>query len=119
MDRELWCHFVKRQRVWRRSDEVLSHYRYTGMNKSVVGNLAIIDELVQLFNRQAPACVFLAEILRDIWMPLVLRGMQSDPGPKRFASSIGARALAFGLMILYPKRHVRHLQREIYAYSVW
>ena len=119
MDRELWCHFVQQQRVWRRSEEVLSHYRYTGSNKSVVGNTAIVDELVLLFNRQVPACVFLAEILRDIWLPLVLRGMKTDSGPKRMASSVGARALAFGLLILYPRQHVRYLQREIYAYSVW
>jgi glycosyltransferase involved in cell wall biosynthesis len=119
MDRELWCHFVKSQRVWRRSDEVLSHYRYTGHNKSVMGNSSIINELVMIFNRQAPTCIFLAEILRDIWLPLVLRGMKNDSGPKRIASSIGARVLAFGLLILYPRRHVRNLQREIYAYSVW
>lgn len=119
MDRELWCHFVQQQRVWRRSEEVLSHYRYTGSNKSVVGNAAIVDELVLLFNRHVPACVFLAEILRDIWLPLVLRGMKKDSGPKRMASSLGAKALAFGLLILYPRQHVRYLQREIYAYSVW
>ena len=119
MDRELWCHFVKNQCVWRRSKEVLSHYRYTGNNKSVVGNAAIIDELVLIFNRQHPACFFLPEILRDIWLPLVLRGMKNDSRIKRTASAHGARALAFVLLVLYPRRHVRHLQREIYSYSVW
>ena len=119
MDRELWCHFVKDRRVWRRSDELLSHYRYTGDNKSVVGKSAIVDELVLLFNRHMPRCVFLAEILRDIWLPMVLRGMKKDSGPKRLAASIGAKALAFSLLILYPRRHVRYLQREIYAYNVW
>jgi glycosyltransferase involved in cell wall biosynthesis len=119
MDRELWCHFVQNERNWRRSDEVLSHYRYTGANKSVVGNDAIIEELVVLFNRHAPACVFLPEILRDIWMPLVLRGMQHDSGLKRQASALGAKALAGALLAVYPRRHVRNLQREIYAYTVW
>ena len=119
MDRELWCHFVQNERNWWRSDEVLSHYRYTGANKSVVGNDAIIDELVVLFNRHAPACVFLPEILRDIWMPLVLRGMRQDSGLKRLASALGAKALAGALLALYPRRHVRNLQREIYAYTVW
>jgi glycosyltransferase involved in cell wall biosynthesis len=119
MDRELWCHFVQNERNWGRSDEVLSHYRYTGANKSVVGNDAIIEELVVLFNRHAPACVFLPEILRDIWMPLVLRGMQQDSGLKRQASALGAKALAGALLALYPRRHVRNLQREIYAYTVW
>jgi len=119
MDRELWCHFVKHQRVWKRSGDVLSNYRYTGNNKSLVGNAAIIDELVLLFNRQVQSCIFLAEILRDIWLPLVLRGMKPDSGPKRWVSSIGARTLAFVLLVIYPRRHVRNLQREIYAYSVW
>jgi len=119
MDRELWCHFVQHERTWRRSDEVLSHYRYTGANKSVVGSNAIIEELVALFNRYAPACVFLPEILRDIWMPLVLRGMRQDSGPKRLVSALGAKALAGALLTVYPRRHVRNLQREIYAYSVW
>ena len=119
MDRELWCHFVQNERNWGRSDEVLSHYRYTGANKSVVGNDAIIEELVVLFNRHAPACVFLPEILRDVWMPLVLRGMRQDSGLKRLASALGAKALAGALLALYPRRHVRNLQREIYAYTVW
>ena len=119
MDRELWCHFVEHERNWRRSDEVLSHYRYTGANKSVVGNDAIIEELVVLFNRHAPACVFLPEILRDVWMPLVLRGMRQDSGLKRQASALGAKALAGALLAVYPRRHVRNLQREIYAYTVW
>jgi glycosyltransferase involved in cell wall biosynthesis len=119
MDRELWCHFVQNERNLRRSDEVLSHYRYTGANKSMVGNDAIINELVLLFNRHAPACVFLPEILRDIWMPLVLRGMRQDSGSKRLVSALGAKALAGALLAVYPRRHVRNLQREIYAYTVW
>jgi hypothetical protein len=98
---------------------VLSHYRYTGANKSVVGNDAIIEELVVLFNRHAPACVFLPEILWDIWMPLVQRGMRQDSGLKRLASALGAKALAGALIAVYPRRHVRNLQREIYAYTVW
>jgi hypothetical protein len=63
--------------------------------------------------------VFLPEILRDIWMPLVLRGMRQDSGSKRLVSALGAKALAGALLAVYPRRHVRNLQREIYAYTVW
>ena len=119
MDRELWCHFVKHRKNWLRSDEVLSHYRYTGANKSLVGSDAIIDEIVGIFNRYAMSCVFLPEILRDIWLPLVLRGMRPDLGFKSILSALSARAIAAALLIVYPHRHVRNLQREIYGYTVW
>ena len=119
MDRELWCHFVKHRKNWHRSDEVLSHYRYTGANKSMIGSEAIIDEIVTIFHRYTKCCFFLPEILRDIWLPLVLRGMRPDLGPKRIASALAARAVAAGLLGIYPQRHVRNLQREIYSYSVW
>lgn len=119
MDRDLWCHFVKEQRKWHRSDSVLSHYRYTGVNKSVVGSAEIIDEIVELFNRYHKAWIFLPEILRDIWLPLVLRGMRPDSGLKRYASAWSARILTAGLLVVYPRHHVRNLQREIYNYTVW
>jgi hypothetical protein len=52
-------------------------------------------------------------------MPLVLRGMRQDSGSKRLVSALGAKALAGALLAVYPRRHVRNLQREIYAYTVW
>lgn len=119
MDRELWCHFIKHQRNWLRSENVLSHYRYTGANKSVVGKKVIIDEITALFNRYTGKCFFLPEILRDIWLPLVLRGMRPSSGPKRMASALAARVLAGGLLVIYPRHHVRNLQREMYGYAVW
>jgi hypothetical protein len=45
--------------------------------------------------------------------------MQHDSGLKRQASALGAKALAGALLAVYPRRHVRNLQREIYAYTVW
>lgn len=119
MDRELWCYLVKHRRKWLCSDEVFSHYRYTGSNKSVVGSEAIIGEIAGIFHRYTWGCVFLPEILRDIWLPLVLRGMRPDSGPKRTASAFFARFLAAALLVVYPHRHVRNLQREIYGYTVW
>jgi hypothetical protein len=115
----LWCHFVKHRKSWLRSDEVFSHYRYTGANKSVLGKEAIIHEIITLFNRYNGICVFLPEILRDIWLPLVLRGMKTDSGPIGIMSAFAARILSGGLLVVYPRHHVRNLQREIYGYAVW
>jgi hypothetical protein len=90
MDRELWCYLLDGGGKWCWTDKVLSVYRFTGDNKSVVGKRKII------LASEPPAGALVRIPLR-----------------------IASRAVAAAVMILYPRERVRALQREFYSYSVW
>lgn len=117
MDRELWCYFFRRGARWKWTEAVLSHYRFTGANKSVVGGTRIIDEISRIFAGHVPGAGRLPEILRKYWLPAVLRS--GGGGPSALVMRGASKAVAAALLAIYPKHHVRALQREFHIYSVW
>ncbi|MEI6674028.1 MAG: glycosyltransferase family 2 protein [Verrucomicrobiota bacterium] len=119
MDRELWCYLFKRHARWKWIEDVLSHYRFTGANKSVTGKQKIIDEIARIYHSHVKHAVLLPSLLRRIWLPLVLAAMNQSSGWARMALRVLSRGVAMVLLLLYPLEHVRALQREFYQYSVW
>ncbi|RYD18387.1 MAG: glycosyltransferase [Verrucomicrobiaceae bacterium] len=119
MDRELWSYLCARGAKWYWEDEVLSVYRFTGANKSMVGKHKIIDELDTIYRSYVPERAPLPFFLKKIWLPLVLANIRHKSGLVRFLSLGASRAVAMVLLALYPRERVRALQREFYEYSVW
>lgn len=119
MDRELWCYLFKQGGRWKWIDEVISHYRFTGDNKSVTGKQKIIDEIGIIYRDWRPEPVALPGVLRKVWLPLVLASKQKGSGLIGKAQRLMSQAVAAVLLAVYPRHHVRALQREFYDYSVW
>jgi len=118
MDRELWCYLFKKKANWKWIDNVLSHYRFTGNNKSVTGRQVIIDEITRIYFTYVRKPVLLPSLLRKLWLPLVLADINRSSGLARTALQVLARGVAMMLLLLYPREHVRALQREFYQYSL-
>jgi glycosyltransferase involved in cell wall biosynthesis len=119
MDRELWCYLLSEGVRWRWTEEVLSIYRFTGDNKSVVGRQKIINEVDRIYRKYVPEAIALPGLLRSLWLPLVLNGKRHSNPLVRKLSSTSSRLLAMLLLAIYPKQRVRTLQHEFYVYSVW
>jgi glycosyltransferase involved in cell wall biosynthesis len=119
MDRELWTYLCSRKAVWHWEDEVLSVYRFTGANKSMVGKQKIIDELETIYRAYVDERAPLPFFLRKIWLPLVLVNVRHPSRVLRFVCLTASRVVAMGLLAVYPRERVRALQREFYEYSVW
>ncbi len=119
MDRELWCYLFRQGARWKWTEEVLSHYRFTGANKSMTGKQRIIEEIARIYAGHAPRKAGLASLLKKVWLPLVLKGMNAGSAPARLLLRGMSKAVAMAALALYPREHVRSLQREFYEYSVW
>ena len=119
MDRELWCYLFRRGARWKWTEEVLSHYRFTGDNKSVTGGSKIVGEIARVYVGHRKEPVPLPHLLRKTWLPLVLASGRRGPGIGRLALRGASKAVALLLLSIYPREHVRALQREFYIYSVW
>ena len=119
MDRELWCYFFRRNARWKWTEDTLSHYRYTGANKSTTGKQKIIDEIARIYMEHVPERIPLPPLIRNVWLPLVLASMERKPGFGKVTVRGLSRGVARGLLATYPREHVRALQREFYEYSVW
>jgi len=119
MDRELWAYLCSRKARWEWEDDVLSVYRFTGANKSVTGREKIIQELDTIYQSYVSEFVPLPNLLRKIWLPLVLCNERHPSPLVRFFSLGASKAFAGILLALYPKERVRALQKEFYVYSVW
>ncbi len=119
MDRELWCYLFKQGGRWRWIEQVLSHYRFTGENKSVVGGQKIIDEIGRIYRGHVKEVVSLPWVLRRVWLPLVLASKQDGAGGVGKGQRWLSQAVAAVLLAVYPRHHVRALQKEFYEYSVW
>lgn len=119
MDRELWTYLCSRNAKWEWEDEVLSVYRFTGANKSMVGKQKIIAELDTIYREYVSEPVALPGLLRKIWLPLVLANVRHPSALVRLVSLTASRGVAMLLLALYPRERVRALQREFYEYSVW
>lgn len=119
MDRELWCYLLYGGGKWRWTDKVLSVYRFTGDNKSVVGRKKIIDEVDAVYRQYVHESVPLPALLRKIWLPLVLAGERLGNPLARFGARTFSRGVALLLLTFYPRARVRALQDEFYGYSVW
>lgn len=119
MDRELWTYLCSQGASWYWEDEVLSTYRFTGANKSMVGKHKIIEELDRIYREYVSEPVALPMLLRKIWLPLVLANVRNPSSLIRLVSLGTSRAFAMVLLALYPHERVRALQREFYEYSVW
>jgi glycosyltransferase involved in cell wall biosynthesis len=119
MDRELWCYLLRNNARWKWAEEVLSHYRFTGGNKSVVGRNRIIGEIERIYMEHVKEAVPLAPLVRKLWLPLVLAGRNRPRGASRMLLRGLSKGVASALLVAYPREHVRALQREFYQYSVW
>jgi glycosyltransferase involved in cell wall biosynthesis len=119
MDRELWCHLLAGGWKWRWTEEVLSVYRFTGENKSVVGRQKIIAEIDRIYRSYVKEAIPLPGVLRRFWLPLVLKSKNGGNALIRGASNLLAKGIAGILLALYPRERVRTLQHEFYVYSVW
>lgn len=119
MDRELWTYLCSRGAKWEWDDRVLSTYRFTGANKSMVGRHKIIAELDTIYREYVREPVALPMLLRKVWLPLVLTNVRHSSSFIRSVSLAASRGVAMVLLALYPQERVRALQREFYEYSVW
>jgi glycosyltransferase involved in cell wall biosynthesis len=119
MDRELWTYLCHQGAQWHWEEKVLSVYRFTGANKSMVGKEKIINELDTIYQEYVHEPVALPMLLRKIWLPLVLANVRHPSSLIRLLSLGASRAVAMVLLTLYPHARVRALQREFYEYSVW
>jgi glycosyltransferase involved in cell wall biosynthesis len=119
MDRELWCYLFRRNARWKWVEKVLSHYRFTGENKSVVGGKKNIDDIEKIFLAHVRGCERLPGLLRKIWLPLVLSSMNQSSRLLKVLLRGLSKGVAVVLLAIYPREHVRALQREFYEYSVW
>ena len=119
MDRELWTYFCSRHAKWEWEESVLSTYRFTGANKSMVGKQKIIAELDTIYQEYVSEPVALPGLLRKFWLPLVLANVRHPSSLVRSLSLTASRAVAMVLLAIYPRERVRALQREFYEYSIW
>ena len=118
MDRELWCYLFQQGARWKWTEEVLSHYRFTGANKSVVGGSRIIDEISRIFTGHVAGADRLPHLLRKYWLPAVV-GSEKASGPMKPLLLGVSKSIAALLLTRFPQEHVRALQREFYSYTVW
>lgn len=119
MDRELWCYLFRRNARWKWTGDVLSHYRFTGANKSMTGRRRIIDEIARIYSNHVNEAIPLPPLLKRIWLPLVLAARNRKSAWVRKFLRVLSQGVAMVLLSLYPREHVRALQREFYEYSVW
>jgi glycosyltransferase involved in cell wall biosynthesis len=119
MDRELWCYLLDGGGKWCWTDKVLSVYRFTGDNKSVVGKRKIIDEVDRIYKLYIKEAIPLPALLRAFWLPYVLKSKRHGNPLVRVLSNAVSKGVAGILLSLYPKDRVRTLQHEFYVYSVW
>lgn len=119
MDRELWCHFFRQGARWKWSGEVLSHYRFTGENKSQTGRGKIIDEIATIYADHVRGHAGLARLLRGCWLPLVMAKLRGRNPLSKAVLRFSSRIVTMALSCVYPRVHIRTLQKEFYCYSVW
>ena len=119
MDRELWCYLQSVAKHWRWTGEVLSVYRYTGCNKSILGRRSIIDEIDVIYKIYYPEIVSLSGLLRNIWLPLVLKSLGQKNIMIKYFYLVLAKISTVMLLLCYNNNRVRDLQREYYMYSIW
>lgn len=119
MDRELWCYFFKRGAQWKWTEKVLSHYRFTGENKSVTGGGKIINEIAIIFSEHEKQANLLPKVLKKVWLPLVLAEISKSSAISRTSLRFMSRAVSAALLSVFPREQVRALQNEFYVYSVW
>lgn len=119
MDRELWCYLQSRGARWKWCIDVLSVYRYTGANKSVVGREKILDELDTIYRAYVRERVPLTFWLRHIWLPLVRAHRDVRFPAGRALSRVISRGTSALLHAFYSRDRVRVLQEEYYMYGMW
>lgn len=119
MDRELWCYFFKRSARWKWSEKSLSHYRFTGANKSVTGREKIIAEIARIFSDHEKSSAALPGLLMRFWLPPVLARERATSSLAKACLKGASRVVSLVLLAVYPRKHVRALQQEFYVYSVW
>jgi hypothetical protein len=104
MDWELWSYFLERKAEWNFTEDVLSVYRATGINKSFVGGGKILREMLGIYRRYCNELVPLT-----FWFRWFLRPMTKRANvPKRTVVSRG-----FGRVALV----VRHILNWFYSSS--
>jgi glycosyltransferase involved in cell wall biosynthesis len=119
MDRELWSYLNSVRARWEEIPVVLSTYRFTGKNKSVTGGSEIIRELVDIsgiYHRNPPG---LASLLKVFWIPIVVRINHCMGNRQKMTLRFISKVLTIILLIIYPKTHVKMLQKQFYSYSRW
>ena len=118
MDRELWCRLQACGAYWKSIDKTLSINRFTGDNKSLVGQSKIIQEIHAIYRSHESERVPLTALLLWFWLPLVTAGLRRPPGAARHLLHTASRSVTCGLKLIYPAVRVRALQKEFYRYSV-
>lgn len=118
MDRELWCRLQACGAYWKSIDKTLSINRFTGDNKSLVGQSKIIQEIHAIYRSHELERVPLTALLLWFWLPLVTVGLRRPPGAARHLLHTASRSVTCGLKLIYPAVRVRALQKEFYRYSV-
>jgi glycosyltransferase involved in cell wall biosynthesis len=119
MDRELWNYLRFTTSKWKRISQILSVYRFTGRNKSVIGRMEIIAELCKITKLYYRFPINHSSILRNIWLPLVLlKSKQNNPYIIITITMI-RKCITMLLIIIYPKNHVKALQSDLHKYSHW
>lgn len=118
MDRELWCRLQACGAYWKSIDKTLSINRFTGDNKSLVGQSKIIQEIHAIYRSHESERVPLTALLLWFWLPLVTVGLRRPPGAARHLLHTASRSVTCGLKLIYPAVRVRALQKEFYRYSV-
>ncbi len=118
MDRELWCRLQACGARWKAIDKTLSSNRFTGDNKSLVGQSKIIQEIHEIYRSYESERVPLTALLLWFWLPLVTVGLKRPPGAARNLLRTASSSVTFGLKRIYPAVRVRALQKEFYRYSM-
>jgi glycosyltransferase involved in cell wall biosynthesis len=118
MDRELWCRLQACGARWKAIDKTLSSNRFTGDNKSLVGQSKIIQEIHEIYRSYESERVPLTALLLWFWLPFVTVGLKRPPGVARNLLRTASRSVTFGLKRIYPAARVRALQKEFYRYSM-
>jgi hypothetical protein len=118
MDRELWTYFWSKGAKWDWTEEVLSIFRFTAVNKSSIGGSKIIKELGVVYQAYFKESASLPYLLCKFWLPLVRISVQEDPGWIKWFARLGSRGVTMILRMLYPFERVHSLQRDFYHYGV-
>ncbi len=117
MDRELWAYLCSRGAKWGWAEEVLSVFRFTGVNKSIVGGHKVVNELDVIYQSYFKETVPLPFLLRKCWLPLVRVNVPPRSGLIRLVFHIASRGITMILLALYPRARVRSLQRDFYHHG--
>lgn len=117
MDRELWTYLWSRGTKWAWPEQCLSIFRFTGLNKSVVGGQKIIDEVETIYRSYFKKSALLPRFIRRLWLPSVEKIDAHQPIWIRLAAKGFSRMTAMILLIIYPQVHVRVMQREFLFYG--